>query len=206
MEEQVLLEDVLNLAALRRLRRVVHVPAEPHGKDEVVEPTLTTRPLLDSGSLNARILHDIEEPVELARVHVELLRPGMEVCLLLHVVTHNGTHGQQEMQDLMQFKTAISIPLLLRKKSERRLGRRVYLCLRRITDTPCRRVMRRRCVTLHCHTALSLCRVQEAGILSCHSSSYLLSRSLTRSTSLWKPSLTMAMESGQTPPNASMIV
>ena len=72
----------------------------------------------------------------------------------------------------MQFKTAISIPLLLRKESERRLGWRVNLRVRRVAHAPCRRVMRRRCVPLHCHTALSLCRVQKAGIFSGHT--YLL--------------------------------
>ena len=65
MEEQVLLEDVLNLAALRRLRGVVHIPCQPHGGNEVMKPTLTTGSLTDSGSLNAWIFHDIEEPVEL---------------------------------------------------------------------------------------------------------------------------------------------
>ena len=171
-----------------------------------MEPPLPAWALTDSGTFNARVFHDIEEAVKLIGTHAELLRPVPHVLLLLDVLPYSRAHGQQEMQDLMQFKTAVCVPLLLRKESERRLGRCVDLRMLRVAHTPCRRVMRRRCVTLHCHTALSLCRVKEAGIFSGHRSSYLLSRSLIRSTSLWNPSLTTAMESGHTPPNASMIV
>ena len=113
MEEQVLLEDVLNLAALRRLRGVVHIPCQPHGGNEVMKPTLTTGSLTDSGTLNAWIFHDIEEPVELARVHAELLRPVMEVGLLFHVVPYIRAHGQKQVQDLVELEAPVGIPLLL---------------------------------------------------------------------------------------------
>ena len=172
-----------------------------------MEPLLTPRPLVDSGTLNAWVLYHVEEPVKLHVPHAKTLSPVPHVRLLRHVVPDIRTHGQQEMQDLMELEAPICIPLLLREQSQRRLGRRVNFRLRWVTDGPCRRVMRRRCVTLHSNAALSLCRVKEASILASHSySSYLLSRSLTRSTSLWKPSRTTFMESGHTPPNASMIV
>ena len=113
MEEQVLLKNVLHVPRLRRLWGIVHIPCQPHGGNEVMEPTLTPRPLLDSGSLNAWIFHDIEEPMKLARVHAELLRPVMEVGLLFHVITHSGTHGQKQVQDLVELEAPVCVPLFL---------------------------------------------------------------------------------------------
>ena len=171
-----------------------------------MEPPLPAGALTDSGSLNAWIFHDIEEPVKLHGTHAELLRPVMDIRLLFHVVPHSRAHGQQQVQDLMQFKTAISIPLLPRQQCESGLRRSVDLRILRVAYAPCEGVPLRPHISVLLDRARLACHVKERRILSCHNSSYLLSRSLTRSTSLWKPSLTTRMESGQTPPNASITV
>ena len=59
-----------------------------------MEPPLPAGSLTDSGSLNAWIFHDIEEPMELGLTQPELLRPRPPVLLLFHVSLNARAHGQ----------------------------------------------------------------------------------------------------------------
>ena len=104
MEEQVLLEDVLHVPRLCRLRGVVHVTAEPHCGNEVMKSPLPAGAFTDSGTLNTWVLYHVEEPVKFHVTYAELLRPVTEVRLLFHVIPNSRAHGQQQVQDLMQLQ------------------------------------------------------------------------------------------------------